>query len=83
MRQQLHAHKYLRIKIGNRGYQVFKCVLSGCPHSIRPELVIGYRAICWRCGKEITMTQWTAQFKKPHCRECTKEREEKAQEAQV
>jgi hypothetical protein len=69
---QVHAHKYLRVKLGNKGFTVFRCVKLGCPHYIRAELVIGMLFECWRCGGEFQMTQKTAMLKKPHCVSCTR-----------
>jgi len=68
------VHKYERIKLGNKGFEVFKCMHPNCPHYIRKELVIGRETICWRCGEEVPMTKPMARMKKPHCYMCTRSR---------
>ncbi len=68
------VHKYTRVKLGTKGYIVYKCTLPGCPHYLRQELVTGRLCECWRCGKPFTMTVKTL-LKKPHCSDCTKIRE--------
>lgn len=68
-----HIHKYMRIKLGRKGFQVYKCMKPGCSHYIRAELVLGQYNECWRCSEVMTMNQWSAQFKKPHCRGCTRD----------
>lgn len=79
-----HIHKYMRVRLGGFGrklkipkeerYTVYKCMKPGCKHYIRVELVLGQFNECWRCGKIMIMNQWSATFKKPHCRDCTRER---------
>lgn len=67
-----HVHRYMRIRLGKKGYTVFKCMKPGCPHMTRAELVIGNFAECWRCDAKMVMNQWHIQYKKPHCRVCTR-----------
>ena len=72
-----HVHKYMRVRLGYKKpkeerYLVFKCMKPGCSHYIRAELVLGQWNECWRCGAAMVMNQWSAQFKKPHCRDCTR-----------
>lgn len=67
-----HIHKYQRIKLGAKGYKVFKCMKPSCPHFMRVELVVGMEHECWRCGMTMVMNQWSVQYKKPHCRACTR-----------
>lgn len=66
-----HTHKYERVRLGASGYIVFKCTVPDCPHFINKKLVVGKKTICWRCGHEAVMTKQMAEFKKPHCRQCT------------
>lgn len=66
-------HKYERVRLGTKGFKVYKCVLPNCPHYIREELVAGKMTICWRCGAAIVMTKPMARMKKPHCYDCTRE----------
>jgi hypothetical protein len=68
--KETHVHKYMRVKLGTRGFEVYKCMLTNCPHYIRRELVIGRLTICWRCGAEARMSQQMATAKKPTCLEC-------------
>ena len=68
-----HVHKYVRVQLGKeRNYFVWRCSVSGCPHYVPRELVVGRQSICWRCGKVFTITQAVIDLKKPHCVECTK-----------
>jgi len=67
-----HVHKYVRVKLGKKGFTVFQCILPDCSHYIRSELVIGKRFICWRCDGIFVMNQKTAQYKKPHCSSCVR-----------
>jgi hypothetical protein len=66
------VHKYERVKLGSKGYRVYKCMLPNCMHYVREELVIGMLTICHRCGQPVQMTKLMAQQKKPHCRMCTR-----------
>lgn len=71
--EERHVHKYIRKKLGKNSYTIFACVLPGCSHYVRKELVDGRTTMCWRCGAEIVMTKRTATLKKPHCADCTRE----------
>lgn len=73
MAEEKHVHKYLRVRLGPNGYTVYKCVLPGCSHYIRRELVEGNMTLCWRCGKEVPMNKKMATLKKPHCFGCTRQ----------
>lgn len=65
-------HKYERVKLGAKKWEVYKCVKPNCPHWIRQELVAGKVTECWRCGQEVVMTKPMAKQKKPHCLNCTR-----------
>jgi len=72
-----HIHKYLRV-INNKppGYVVYKCIIPGCTHWLRRELLIGREAICWRCGTSMFLTKPDLDMKKPRhydCRRVNKE----------
>lgn len=67
-----HVHKYVRVKLGKKGFTVYRCVKGGCPHYIRQELVVGNPFECWRCGGTFIMNVKTATYKKPHCAACTR-----------
>lgn len=66
------VHKYERVRLGDKGFQVYKCVKPNCAHYLRMELVFGKLTICWRCGREVVMTKPMAKMKKPHCLGCTR-----------
>lgn len=66
------VHKYQRVKLGTKGFEVYKCMKPNCPHYLRKELVVGKATECWRCGQTVIMTQPMAKQKKPHCRNCTR-----------
>lgn len=64
-----HIHKYKKIKMGE-DYKVYKCTLPGCPHYIRPELVVGRFSLCWMCEESFVMTEVSATRLKPKCQGC-------------
>jgi hypothetical protein len=66
------VHKYERVRLGDRGFKVFKCALPNCPHYLRRELVVGKLTRCWRCDRIMIMTKPAAKMKKPHCLDCTR-----------
>jgi hypothetical protein len=70
MPKEEHVHKYKRTKLGK--FKVYRCMLSGCPHYVRAELVTNRMTVCWRCGNSVTMTPQMAMQAKPHCRDCNK-----------
>lgn len=78
-----HIHKFMRVKLGQKGFTVFKCTKPGCPTYYRVELIVGQFHECWRCKQPMVMNQWSSQFKKPHCRECTREHKSKEEEVVV
>lgn len=63
------VHKYKRIKFKS-GHIVFRCMLPGCSHFIREELLRGRLSVCWRCGEEHVITN--TRLSKQHCDSCTK-----------
>jgi len=75
-----HFHKFMRVKMG-KDYIVYKCVQRDCPTFMRPELVIGRTSLCWRCLEPMIMAYWHTQYKKPHCRNCTREHPNPARRA--
>ena len=74
MAEAKHTHKYKRVRMTKK-WIVFKCALPNCPHFVTGKLVIGRKCICWRCGMEFIMTEFTMGLAKPHCKECTGIRE--------
>lgn len=67
-----HTHKYVRVKIGKNKRILFKCAIEGCVHTCRPELLVGRKSICNRCGDEFVITKELSELAKPHCFDCTK-----------
>ena len=73
-----HAHRYKKVNLASspgKVYIVYRCMLPDCNHYLKPELLIGKRANCWRCGENFVVTAEMARLAKPHCKKCT-EREE-------
>lgn len=62
-----HIHKYKRIRFKS-GHTIFRCMLPGCSHFIREELLQGREAICWKCKKAFIIL--TIELKFPHCENC-------------
>ena len=71
------AHKYLRIRSGPRANNEFKfrCVLPDCSHYVTQDFIVGKISVGWRCDTEFVIDQKAAMLKKPHCRKCTKSRD--------
>jgi len=62
------AHKYKKIRFRESGFVVYKCILSGCSHYVPPELLIGRKSVCWRCGGEHTIND--IKLAKQVCEDC-------------
>jgi len=64
-----HTHKLkkLRYKSGNI---IFFCTLPDCKFKSSVPLLLGKRAICWRCGDEFLMSDYSLRLAKPHCENC-------------
>ena len=73
---QQHVHKYQRV-IDNRppGYTVYKCIIAGCKHWLRKELMLGREAICWCCGLSMFLNIQDLSMKKPRHYECRRVRD--------
>lgn len=57
-RSQQHVHVYERVAIGNKGWEVYRCVLPNCTHFIQPEFVAGKTSLCFNgCGREVTISK--------------------------
>lgn len=77
-------HKYLRIHVRGQGSVNkfrWRCIKPGCSHYLLEDFIIGATCECWRCQKEFTIDQKT-KLMKPHCRECTRKKEEEFVESQ-
>lgn len=70
-----HAHKLKRHKYKSTGTAVFFCVLPDCSYRSDTHLTLGKRSICWRCGKEFKINEYSIRLARPHCNSCTKSKE--------
>jgi len=64
-----HVHKLKRhsFKSGN---QIYFCALPDCHYKTAPALALGKRTICWRCGNDFIMNEYSLRLAKPHCENC-------------
>jgi uncharacterized paraquat-inducible protein A len=64
-----HIHKYQRMKQGQKGHKIFKCV--DCKHYLpHISIALARTARCWRCGHAFTMGKYQLTLAKPHCNDC-------------
>jgi late competence protein required for DNA uptake (superfamily II DNA/RNA helicase) len=66
-----HVHKYKRLKYKSGNF-IFFCALPDCNQKINISLALGKRSLCWRCGSEFIMTEYSLRLAKPHCNNCLK-----------
>jgi hypothetical protein len=66
-----HVHKFRRHTY-TTGNIVYFCALPDCNVKIKPVLTLGKRAICWLCGNEFIMNEYSIRLAKPHCQDCHK-----------
>jgi hypothetical protein len=66
-----HTHKFKRLKYKS-GNVIFFCALPDCNTKIAIPLALGKRSICWRCGSEFIMNEYSLRLAKPHCDNCHK-----------
>ena len=66
-----HVHKFKRL-IYKSGNAIFFCALPDCAQKINISLALGKRSICWRCGEEFIMNEYSLRLAKPHCDNCHK-----------
>jgi len=69
----IHKFKRLRYKSGN---EIFFCTLPDCNKRINIPLALGKRSICWRCGKDFIMNEYSLRLAKPHCDACHKSKKD-------
>lgn len=69
--KQKHTHKYRRVRFKS-GNTVLFCSLPDCNNKINPSLALGKRSICWRCGEEFFLNEYSIRLAKPHCTNCHK-----------
>lgn len=71
MAEQKHVHKLKRHKF-KTGSSIYFCSLPDCHYKIKTELAFGKKTICWRCGEEFIMNEYSIRLAKPHCEKCHK-----------
>jgi DNA-directed RNA polymerase subunit RPC12/RpoP len=64
-----HTHQYRRVTTPKS--TVFRCVLPGCRHYLRPEFAEGAYSLCPRCGGQFVLNSRNMKLENPHCDECT------------
>lgn len=78
MAKDKHTHKYQRINLGKKEtYQVYRCMLTNCPHYLTPELAISRLSICWGCNIPFRLSTDDVRSTKPMCHNCRRERIER------
>ncbi len=75
MKKINHTHKLKKINYKS-GNSVFFCVLD-CGFKISVPLSLGKKSICWRCGEEFIMNEYSLRLTKPHCSSCHKSKSNK------
>lgn len=70
-----HIHKYMRVIQDKSGYTAYKCVIPGCTHWLRKELLIARESICWICNTAMILNTQDLTMKKPRHYGCRKVRE--------
>ena len=73
-KKEQHVHKFKRLTYKS-GNQIFFCALPDCNKKISTALVLGKRSLCWRCGQEFLMSDYSLRLAKPHCDSCHKPKE--------
>jgi hypothetical protein len=66
-----HVHKLKRL-VYKTGNAIFFCTMPDCNFKINIKLALGKRSICWLCGNEFIMTDYSLRLAKPHCEDCHK-----------
>src|SRR5215510_7678661 len=72
---QQHTHKLKRHKYKTTGHSVFFCVLD-CGFKVDTGLSLGRKTICWICGKETTINEYSIRLARPRCNSCIKKKDE-------
>jgi hypothetical protein len=75
MAKLTHVHKLTRHKYKS-GNIIFFCSLPDCSFKTNIALVLGKRSLCWRCGEEFIMNEYSLRLAKPHCDACHKPKKE-------
>ncbi len=71
MTKTTHTHKFKRL-VYKSGNAIFFCCLPDCSTKINPALALGKRSICWRCGQEFILNEYSLRLARPHCSQCHK-----------
>jgi hypothetical protein len=71
MAKSPHVHKLKRLKYKS-GNIIFFCSLPDCTFKTNIALALGKRSLCWRCGKDFIMSEYSLRLAKPHCDACHK-----------
>lgn len=69
-----HTHKLKRLTYSN-GESIYFCVLD-CNYKIKVQLALGKNTVCWRCGREFPINEYSIRLAKPTCTSCKKVKEE-------
>ena len=71
LEKEKHICKFRRLRYKS-GNEIFFCALPDCPKKMNPALLLGKRSLCWRCGNEFIMNEYSLRLAKPHCSNCHK-----------
>ena len=66
-----HIHK-LKRHTYKTGARSFFCVLPDCNYRVAVEMSLGKRSLCWRCGEEFILNEYSIRLARPHCHKCHK-----------
>lgn len=66
-----HTCKFKRLRYKSGNVTLF-CTDPDCNKKINPALAVGKRCICWRCGEEFILNEYSIRLSKPHCVNCHK-----------
>ena len=67
-----HTHKLRRHTYAKTGNSVYFCILPDCHFKIDVALALGKRVLCYLCGSEFIMNEYTIKLARPHCDGCSK-----------
>jgi hypothetical protein len=78
--KHIHKLKKINYKSGNK---VFFCTLPDCNFKISVPLSLGKRSLCWRCGIDFIMNEYSLRLAKPHCDSCHRPKDIKIDEKKI
>ena len=82
MARAQHTHKLKRLKYKS-GNTIFFCCLPDCTFKTNIALALGKRSLCWRCGQEFILSEYSLRLAKPHCENCHQPKNGVYQEIEV